>query len=292
MLDALAARENNILVELAETAEQIAEEEQIEEDVIREINEIDEEIEKNSSFEEILQNQIVDARKELFNVNYKIKEQNEIYHAYEELNSALKNSPIKFERSRMSNSQDESSEIAKRELKLRLKEQIRENYAIREKIESLLMKKNVQESEKLRILDYLKICLKSISKMRSVRSAINKKYKPESASINELTSLIENKKRKMKQKRKNISKSSEFLNKSTDIEYLSSYCNSNNLLDYKRKEYEMRTKLSTIVFEQAKAIIKSINKGKMDSKGWNSVLDELIFQFYDSRIENISLLLN
>ena len=289
-LNELALKEKRTIDRLTETTYLVANEEKREERLIQQISALDCELnEEKSPFYEVLEKQILEADKEYSNVKHKIRNQLKLSEALDELLNALNSSPLKkpnVNKKTILKSYDETCEV----IRSNINATIKENIKLKEQVDSIIMKRNIQLSEKMRINDY--ITLLKRKQQEKKQEIAQSQYK--TIIFNEKGENYNKVYHNIKEKRKRINKKYKALMSNVCIQNLINLIDKDGYFNRKITEYNMRVNVAEKMINQFEMIIDKVEneseKLSFDLDEWMNVLNQVTFSSIDVCIDNIKLL--
>ena len=292
-LDDLANKEKNLIDNLARLSLLISIEERKEEQLDIDIEEVNKQLRNEKTpFEIILENQIVEAEKELLYIQYKLKKQQKLSAALNELYETLHHSQIQHPNIHHQKKKIiEKSKNKEKILTTEIKKIINENIKTKENVHSLMMKRNIQESEMMRMSDYISIYKQRKKDRLSQMKQNQNKQRSNYATDEKLILLIQN----IKTKKRSIFHKYKILNKQLNLTNLFSIIKSNDLLEFKSKEYEIRTEQSIEFIELVKnmnsKIHNELEKQNFNLFSWLLFLNQSFLDYFDMKISTFNSLL-
>ena len=291
-LDSLTNKEIRILDKLSRVSNEISYENRKEEELERELREVNLQIDNvQTPFDLILEKQFVDAEKELFNVQYKLKQQYRLSNALDQLLSALYSSPMQKPKIRKEKRDiKNSSSFIEEDIKQQIEETINQNIKLKESVNKEQMKKNVLESEKLRLSDCIKL-LKQRKQKRVLELKKNKlKYDFDYQYYDKISNITQN----VESKKKNVFKQYKYICRRTNISNTIPFIPKQNYLFVKLNEYKMRVELTEKLVKQINNIKhkskNELEKQSFNLKLWLQYLDQMILECLDASIGNVNFI--
>ena len=290
-LDSLTNKEISILDKLSHISQQISYENRREEDLERELKEVNMKINNiQTPFDLILEKQVVDAEKELINVKYKLKQQYRLSNALDQLLSALYSSPIKKPKLKQKQIKKNAnlSSFYEENIKQQINEINQDKIKLTETLKKEQMKRNLLDSEQLRLSD----CISIIQQKKQKRLQILKNNKLKYNFDYQYFDKITNTNQIIEKRKKKIFKKYKFICRNSNISNVVSFLPQRNYLDVKLSEYKMRVEMTNKLMKQLNNI-KEKSKNELEKQSFNLIswleyLNQMILECLDSYIGNIN----